>query len=60
MTPAQTEAKRLARCRTLLMVAEGKVNSLPDSHPQRRDMERKLNAIKGKLRTQEHDHEASR
>ena len=56
----QTEAKRLARCRTLLMVAEGKVNSLPDHHPQRRDMERKLNVIKDKLSVQERDHEASR
>jgi hypothetical protein len=60
----QTEAKRLAHCRTLLMVAEGKVNSLvnslPEGHPQRRDMARKLNVIKDKLRAQERDHEASR
>jgi hypothetical protein len=55
MTPQQTEARRLARCRTLLLVAEGKVNSLPDSHPQRRDMERKLSAIKAKLRAQERE-----
>jgi hypothetical protein len=56
----QTEAKQLARCRTLLMVAEGKVNSLPDRHPQRRDMERKLTTIKDKLGVQERDHEAGR
>jgi hypothetical protein len=55
VTPQQTEAKRLARCRTLLLVAEGKVNSLNDSHPQRRDMERKLRALKDKLRTQERE-----
>jgi hypothetical protein len=42
------------------MVAEGEVNSLPDSHPHRRDMERKLRAIKDKLRAQERNHEASR
>jgi hypothetical protein len=35
MTPPQTEAKCLARCRTLLLVAEGKVNSVPDNDPQR-------------------------
>jgi hypothetical protein len=56
----QTEAKRLARCRTLLLVAQGKVNSVPDSHPQRRDLERKLTAIRDKLRVQERDHEVSR
>jgi hypothetical protein len=55
VTPQQTESKRLARCRTLLLVAEGKVNSLPDSHPQRRNMERKLIAIKDKLRAQERE-----
>jgi hypothetical protein len=60
MTPQQTEARRLARCRTLLLVAEGKVNSVPDGHPRRRDMERKLRVVKDKLRTQERDHEASR
>jgi hypothetical protein len=59
MTPQQTEAKRLARCRTLLMVAEGKVASVPDNHPRRRDMERKLRVVKDNLRTQERDHEAS-
>jgi hypothetical protein len=42
------------------MVAEGKVNSLPDRHPQRRDMERRLTAIRGRLRTQERAHEAAR
>jgi hypothetical protein len=34
--------------------------SLPDNHPQRRDMERKLRVVKDKLRAQERDHEASR
>lgn len=57
---AAEEHKRLARARTLLMVAQGKVNSVPDSNPRRRDMERKLNAIKDKLRAQERDHEGSR
>jgi hypothetical protein len=54
---AQAEARRLARARTLLMVAEGKVNSLvnslPDNDPRRRDMARRLNVIKDKLRAQE-------
>jgi hypothetical protein len=52
--------KRPARARTLLMVAQGKVNSVPDSHPQRPAMERKLRVVKDKLRTQERDHEATR
>jgi hypothetical protein len=47
MVTTQTEAKRLARCRTLAMVAASKVNSLPDRHPQRPDMQRKLNAVEG-------------
>jgi hypothetical protein len=54
----QTEAKRLARCRTLLMLAASKVAGVPEGHPQRRDMERKLSAVKDKLRSQERDHEA--
>jgi hypothetical protein len=56
----QTEGKRLARCRTLLLVAEGKVNSVTDSHPRLRDVQRKLRFIKDKLGAQERDHEASR
>jgi hypothetical protein len=60
MTPQQTEAKRLARCRTLLLVAEGKVNSVPDSHPQRAALQRKLHAIRDRLRVAERDHETSR
>jgi hypothetical protein len=52
---AADEVRRLARCRTLLLVAQGKVNGVPDSHPQRREMERKLRAIKDKLRTQERE-----
>jgi hypothetical protein len=35
------------------MVAEGKVNSLPDNDPRRRDMARKLNVIKDKLKAKE-------
>jgi hypothetical protein len=60
VTPQQIEARRLARCRTLLLVAEGKVNSVPDSHPRRAAMQRKLRAVKDKLRSQERDHEAAR
>jgi hypothetical protein len=52
---AADEKRRLARARTLLLVAQGKVNSLPDSHPQRREMESKLRAIKDRLRTQERE-----
>jgi hypothetical protein len=55
VTPQQTEAKRLARCRTLLMVAESKVASVPDSHPQRAALQRKLHAIRDKLRAQERE-----
>jgi hypothetical protein len=45
----QAEARRLARCRTLLAVAEGKVGRVRDDHPQRRDLQRKLNATRDKL-----------
>jgi hypothetical protein len=46
---AETEARRLARCRTLLAVAEGKVGRVRDDHPQRRDLQRKLNALREKI-----------
>ena len=54
----QREAKQLARCRTLVMVAASKVAAVPDA--QRPAMERKLRIVKDKLRTQERDHGASR
>jgi hypothetical protein len=59
MTPAQkaAEAKRLARCRTLVMLAASKIAAAPDA--QRPAMERKLRVVKDKLRAQERDHEAS-
>jgi hypothetical protein len=60
VTPQQTEARRLAHARTLIMVAQGKVNSLPDHHPQRPSMERKLSVIRDKLRVQERAFEATR
>jgi hypothetical protein len=47
------ESKRLARARTLEAVAAGRIASLADNHPQRRDMERKLRGIKDNLRAQE-------
>jgi hypothetical protein len=56
----QTEDRRLARARTLLMVAEGKVNSVPDNDPKRRDLERKLRVVKDKLRARERDREVER
>jgi hypothetical protein len=49
------EQRRLARCRTLLAVAAEKINSVPDSHPQRREMERKLRVVKDRLRVQERE-----
>jgi hypothetical protein len=42
------------------MVAEGKVASVPDGHPQRAALQRKLHAIRDKLRVAERDHEAGR
>jgi hypothetical protein len=59
MTAAE-EHRRLARCRTLFAVAAEKVAGLPDNHPQRAAMTRKLNAVRDKLRSQERDHESSR
>jgi hypothetical protein len=49
----QTEAKRLARARTLLMVAASKVAGVPEGHPQRAAMQRKLRVVTDKLRAQE-------
>jgi hypothetical protein len=62
MTPEQkaAEHKRLAHSRTLLMLAAAKVAAVPEGHRLRRDMDRKLNTIKGKLRAQELDHEAGK
>jgi hypothetical protein len=42
------------------MVAEGKVNSVPDNDPKRRDLERKLRVVKDKLRARERDREVER
>jgi hypothetical protein len=52
---AADEVRRLARCRTLLAVASEKVNSVPDSHPQRRELERKLRVVKDRLGAQERE-----
>jgi hypothetical protein len=57
VTP-QTEAKRLARCRTLEMVASAKVAAVPDNHPRRAELQRKMRALSDKLRVKER--EASR
>jgi hypothetical protein len=60
MSARSDEAKRLARCRTLLAVAAAKVAGLDDNHPQRAVMRRKLNATREKLRVQERIYEEGR
>jgi hypothetical protein len=61
MTPQQqTEARRLAHCRTLEMLAASKVAGVPEGHPLRPSMVRKLTAIRAKIRAQELDHEVER
>lgn len=61
MTPEQhAEARRLARCRTMLAVVEAKVASLPDGHAQPPALQRKLRVVKDKLASQEREHEAGR
>ncbi len=52
---AAIEHRRLARARTLLGVAKGKIDRLPDNHPLRRSMEHRLNSIGDKLRSQERE-----
>jgi hypothetical protein len=52
---AASEHKRLARARTLLMVAASKVAAVPDNHPRRREMAHKLNAIKDALKAKERE-----
>jgi hypothetical protein len=54
------EAKRLARCRTLVMVAASKVSGVPEGHPQRAALQRKMNALRGALRAQELAYEVER
>jgi hypothetical protein len=60
VTQQQTEARRLARCRTLEMVAAAKVASVPDNDPRRLMLQRKLREISAKIRVRERDHEATR
>jgi hypothetical protein len=55
MTAQADEAKRLARCRTLVAVAAEKVNRLADDHPRRRALSHKLNAVRDRLRGQERE-----
>jgi hypothetical protein len=55
MTKQADENKRLAHARTLVAVAAGKMSRVPDNHPARRDLERKLGAIKDRLRVQERE-----
>jgi hypothetical protein len=51
------EHKRLARARTLEMLAQDKIAALPDS-PKAREMKRRLFAVSNELRQQERAHEA--
>jgi hypothetical protein len=50
------ESKRLARCRTLEMVAQGKIASLADDNPQRVALQRKMREASSTLRAQERTH----
>lgn len=60
MSADPTKSKNLAHARTLLAVAVEKVNRIADNHPQRRELARKLNASRDKLRAAERDHEFGR
>jgi len=42
------------------MVAASKVASVPEGHPQRAALQRKMRELSAKIRAQELDHEASR
>jgi hypothetical protein len=50
---AHDENKRLARCRTLEMVAAAKIAAVPDNHPRRAELQRKMRALSDKLRARE-------
>jgi hypothetical protein len=55
---AADEKRRLARCRTLEMVARSKVAAVPANHPKRAELQRKMREFESKLRARER--EASR
>jgi hypothetical protein len=58
VTPQQAaEHRRLARARTLEMVAAGRIASLADDHPQRAALQRKLRAVSSTLRAAERAHD---
>jgi hypothetical protein len=59
-TDRAAEAKRLARARTLEMVAAGKLANVPESHPQRREMQRAMLNTSSKLRAAERAFKATR
>jgi hypothetical protein len=54
------ESKRLARMRTLEVVAAGRIASLEDRDPQRAALQRQMRAASSTLRAAERDHEARR
>jgi hypothetical protein len=60
VTPQQAaEHRRLARARTLEMVAAGRIASLADDNPQRAALQRQMRQASDKLRAAERKHEDS-
>jgi hypothetical protein len=57
---AADEKRRLAHYRTLEFVARSKVASVPEGHPQRAELQRKMRELSAKIRLAERDHEAAR
>jgi hypothetical protein len=57
---AAIEQRRLARARTLEMVAASKAAAVPDNHPKRAELQRKMRELSAKIRLAERDHEAAR
>jgi hypothetical protein len=57
---AVIDQRRLARARTLEMVASAKVAAVPDNDPKRAELQRKMRELSAKIRLAERDHEAAR
>jgi hypothetical protein len=54
------EHKRLARCRTLEMVARSKLAAVPPGDPMRPSLQRAMRVFEAKLRARELAHEEGR